>query len=120
MIRGVKPISEIEIRGDYVRVRRGVGLDRFRVIDVGESGFTFRTLTGVYSGIDGVTLLMPRGSLIGRPIDELINALRNLNARVDRLGSMVRIVGGRLVGGYVMISGSVSSQYISASYTWRR
>ncbi|GAB6945614.1 3-phosphoshikimate 1-carboxyvinyltransferase [Vulcanisaeta sp. JCM 14467] len=114
MIRGVKPISEIEIRGDYVRVRRGVGLDRFRVIDVGESGFTFRTLTGVYSGIDGVTLLMPRGSLIGRPIDELINALRNLNARVDRLGSMVRIVGGRLVGGYVMISGSVSSQYISA------
>ena len=114
MIRGVKPISEVEIKSDYVRVRRGVNLDRFRVIDVGESGFTFRTLTSVYSGIDGVTLLMPRGSLIGRPMDELLNALRNLNAKVDRLGSIIRIVGGRLVGGYIAISGSVSSQYVSA------
>ncbi len=29
-------------------------------------------------------------------------------------GSIIRVVGGKLVGGYVMISGSVSSQYISA------
>ncbi|WP_367834319.1 3-phosphoshikimate 1-carboxyvinyltransferase [Vulcanisaeta sp. JCM 16159] len=114
MIRGVKPISEVEIKEDHVRIRRGIATERFRVIDVGESGFTFRVLTGVYSGIDGVTLLMPRGSLIDRPMDELLNALKNLNAKVDRLGSVIRVVGGRLVGGYVMINGSISSQYISA------
>ncbi len=114
IIRGVKPISEIEVKGDHVRVRRGIMIERFRVIDVGESGFTLRVLTGVYSGIDGTTLLMPRGSLIGRPMDELLNALKNLNAKVDRLGSVVRVIGSRLVGGYVMISGSVSSQYVSA------
>ncbi|WP_243674607.1 3-phosphoshikimate 1-carboxyvinyltransferase [Vulcanisaeta distributa] len=47
-------------------------------------------------------------------MDELLNALKNLNAKVDRLGSVIRVVGGRLVGGYVMINGSISSQYISA------
>ena len=114
MIRGIKPISEVEVKGDYVRVRRGISTERFRVIDVGESGFTFRALTGVYSGIDGVTLLVPRGSLIGRPMDELLNALSNLNAKIDKLGSILRIIGSRLVGGYVSISGSVSSQYVSA------
>ncbi len=114
MLRGVKPISEAEVRGDQVRIRRGTFLERFRVVDVGESGFTFRVLVGVYSGIEGMTLLMPRGSLIGRPMDELLTALRSLSARVDRLGSIIRVIGGRLVGGYVMISGSVSSQYISA------
>ncbi len=57
-------------------------MERFRVIDVGESGFTLRVLTGVYSGIDGTTLLMPRGSLIGRPMDELLSALKNLGAKL--------------------------------------
>ena len=114
MLRGVKPIAEIEIRGGQVRARRGVDPGRFRVIDVGESGFTFRTLTGVYSGIEGTTLLISRGSLVGRPMDELINALRSINAKIDRSGGIVRIVGGRLVGGYVSISGSISSQYISS------
>ncbi|MCG2880489.1 MAG: 3-phosphoshikimate 1-carboxyvinyltransferase [Vulcanisaeta sp.] len=114
MIRGIKPISEVEIGSKYVRVRRGIELDRFRVIDVGESGFTFRALTGVYSGIEGTTFLIPRGSLTNRPMDDLINALRSINARVDRLGPVVRVVGSRLVGGYVAISGSVSSQYVSS------
>ncbi|MGC8542626.1 MAG: 3-phosphoshikimate 1-carboxyvinyltransferase [Vulcanisaeta sp.] len=114
MVRGVSPISEVNIKGNTVRVRRGFGAEGFRVIDVGESGFTFRTLTGVYSGIDGTTLLIPRGSLVSRPMEDLINALRSLNAKVDRLGSIVRVVGSRIVGGYVSISGSVSSQFVSA------
>ncbi|ADY01630.1 3-phosphoshikimate 1-carboxyvinyltransferase [Vulcanisaeta moutnovskia 768-28] len=114
MIRGIKPISEVEVKNDSVRIRREVTLERFRVIDTGESGFTLRTLTGVYSGIDGTTLLVPRGSLIGRPMDELLNALKNLNAKVDRLGSVIRVIGSKLVGGYVTISGSISSQYVSA------
>jgi 3-phosphoshikimate 1-carboxyvinyltransferase len=114
MIRGVKPITEIEIKGDLVRVRRGLSPERFRIIDVGESGFTLRTLTGVYAGIDGVTILMPRGSLVNRPMDELISALKAINAKIDKSGSVIRIVGGKLVGGYVSINGSVSSQFISS------
>ena len=114
MIRGIKPISEVEVKNDSIRIRREVVPERFRVIDTGESGFTLRTLTGVYPGIDGTTLLVPRGSLIGRPMDELLSALKNINAKVDRLGSVIRVIGGKLVGGYVMINGSISSQYISA------
>ncbi len=114
MIRGTKPFSETEIRGNQVRIRRGVSFERFRVVDVGESGFTLRTLTGVYSGIEGVTLLIPRGSLIDRPMDELIVALRSLNVKIDRLGSIIRVTGDKVVGGYIMISGSISSQYISS------
>ncbi len=58
---------------------------------------------------------MPRGgSLIDRPMDELIGALRSLNVKIDRIGSIIRVVGNRVVGGYIMINGSVSSQYISS------
>ncbi len=91
MIRGgIKPISEIEVKDDYVRTRRGIMMERFRVIDVGESGFTLRVLTGVYSGIDGgATLLIPRGgSLIGRPMDELLSALKNLAPRLIGWGGV--------------------------------
>ncbi len=65
-------------------------MERFRVIDVGESGFTLRVLTGgVYSGIDGTTLLIPRGgSLIGRPMDELLGASRTLALRLIGWGGV--------------------------------
>jgi len=114
MIRGVRPIAEINVEPSCVRLRRGVGTEEFRVIDVGESGFTMRTLTAVYAGIKGSTLIIPSGSLRSRPIGELINALRSLGCIIEDLGGPVRVLGNKIVGGEVMISGSVSSQFISA------
>ncbi len=114
MIRGVSPIAEVDLRQDSIRLKKSISIIRERVIDVGESGFTFRVLTGVYSGIEGVTHLIPRGSLMRRPIDALIKALRGLNANIDALGPIIRIIGSRLIGGYLTIEGSISSQFISA------
>jgi 3-phosphoshikimate 1-carboxyvinyltransferase len=114
MVRGVKPISEVEITTGSIRLRRSAVIEEYRVIDVGESGFTMRTLAAVYSGIRGLTLLVPRGSLRNRPMGELINALRGIGCGVEDIGGTLRIRGGRVGGGEVEISGSVSSQFISA------
>ncbi|WP_069806978.1 3-phosphoshikimate 1-carboxyvinyltransferase [Vulcanisaeta thermophila] len=114
MVNGIKPISDLEIRRDLVRVRRAIDAEPLRVVDVGESGFTLRTLTGVYSGIKGMTYLIPRGSLTTRPMEPLITALRGLGVDVESVGGVVRVRGGELSGGYVSLSGSVSSQFISS------
>ncbi|WP_054844215.1 hypothetical protein [Vulcanisaeta souniana] len=50
--------------GDRVRIRRGVSLERLRVVDVGESGFTLRTDRGGLLGYRGSNAVNAQGGLI--------------------------------------------------------
>jgi len=88
-----------------------------RRINVGESGTVLRfvlpllALRGQAVTVDG------QGTLRGRPNKHLIELLRSQGVRVSGKGVNhsvpVKIVGGRLRGGKMIIDGSLSSQFIS-------
>lgn len=87
-------------------------------IDIKAAGTAMRFLTAFLCVRDGEHLITGTERMRNRPIGILVDALRQLGAEVvyaDREGfPPLRIRGGRHQGGGVMLSGSVSSQYISA------
>ena len=86
-------------------------------IDCGESGATLRFMIPVAALADGPSILTFRGSIERRPVEPLLESLRDLgaNAKVGKLGERdaVFVEGGGLVGGKTTIPGDVSSQFIS-------
>jgi 3-phosphoshikimate 1-carboxyvinyltransferase len=66
---------------------------------------------------DGPSILTFRGSIERRPVEPLLESLRNLgaNAQVGKVGESdaVFVEGGGLVGGKTTIPGDISSQFIS-------
>jgi len=53
------------------------------VIDVGNSGTGIRLLAGFCAGFDWLTVLEGDSSIAGRPMDRVLNPLREMGARVD-------------------------------------
>jgi len=88
------------------------------VLDVGPAGTTMRFLTAYLSNGDGVKTLTGSDRMKERPINILVDALRELGANIEYLGAdgcpPLKIKGGALSDGEIAINGSVSSQYISA------
>lgn len=86
-------------------------------IDCGESGATLRFLIPVAALADGPSTLLFGGSIERRPVEPLLECLRELgaDAHVGREGNLdtVYVEGGGLVGGKCSIPGDVSSQFIS-------
>ena len=82
------------------------------VCDCGESGSTLRFLLPVISALCGCGSFEGQGRLPDRPIGELVEAMREhgVSFSADRLPFSIT---GRLSSGDYMISGNVSSQYIS-------
>ncbi len=114
VLRGLAPISAVDVRFPEIAVFRRLCVEPSRVIDVGESGFSLRVFTAIYSAIEGHTLITVRGRLGERPMDDLLEALRACGARVSRVDGNVIVVGGHMRSCEVAIRGDVSSQYISA------
>ena len=88
-------------------------------IDVGASGTALRFVTAVCAsspGADYVITGTPR--LMQRPMEPLINLLREAGAGVETLGEKglgpYRVKGRNLEGGEFAIRGDISSQFISA------
>ena len=88
-------------------------------IDVGASGTALRFVTAVCAsspGADYVIMGTPR--LLQRPMDPLINVLRESGAILEALGENTtgpyRVKGGKIKGGNFEIRGDISSQFISA------
>lgn len=82
-----------------------------------ESGTTLRFATAVSSLVNGETMLTGEPSLLKRPIEPLIECLRQLGVEcTSNDGYPPIIVKGkrRITGGNVSIRGDVSSQFISA------
>ncbi len=90
---------------------------RQKFIDAKNSGTTLRILSAVAALSKGPIRLTGDQSLVKRPMGPLIDALQKLGAKGKCEGKDGRppvVVGGKLAGGEIEITGSVSSQFISA------
>ena len=86
-------------------------------IDCGESGATLRFMIPVAALADGPSILTFRGLIERRPVEPLLESLKQLgaDAHVGKHGDLdaVFVKGGGIVGGKCSIAGDVSSQFIS-------
>ena len=87
-------------------------------INIKAAGTAMRFLTAYLSVTEGEHVITGTDRMKHRPISLLVDALRRLGADICYEGEEgfppLRIKGNRLTGGTIVLSGDVSSQYISA------
>jgi 3-phosphoshikimate 1-carboxyvinyltransferase len=85
---------------------------------LGNAGTAIRPLTSMLSLCGGSFVVDGDQYMRERPIDHLVDALRQLGAEIDYLDKPgcppIRLQGGRIQGGQVSIKGNISSQYLTA------
>ena len=87
---------------------------RERTLHVGESGLASRLFTPIATLHNQPIRIVGRGSLLDRPMQMMIEPLRQLGATVkDNHGYLPFEVCGPLRGGEAKVDGSVSSQFIT-------
>lgn len=111
--------ASIEEKGDKLLVCGMNGRPQVPddVIDAANSGTTLRFMTAIAGLTDGITVLTGDSSLRTRPNGPLLEVLNNLGAKACSTRGNERapiVVKGRIKGSEVEISGSISSQFISA------
>lgn len=112
----------VEINQDghnlVVKGREGILHAPASLIDLGNSGSSMRMLSAVATLAKGETTLTGSKRLCERPMKDLLDALNYLGIKAESLSGNnnppIKIQGGELQGGKVLISGNVSSQYISS------
>ncbi len=82
----------------------------------GESAATLRFMTAICSLIPGKCRLVAGPSLSLRPVNPLVQALRQLGVNCSCQGELapVTVEGGELKGGVTELPGNISSQFVSA------
>lgn len=92
--------------------------EEHQTIDIGAAGTAMRFLTAYLSVTPGEQILTGTARMQQRPIQILVNALRELGAEIEYAGTEgfppLRIKGVKLKGNEITLKGNVSSQYISA------
>jgi len=87
-------------------------------LDIGHAGTAMRFLTALCCLVPGIITLDGSSRMRERPIKDLIEALRNLGAEITCKNnegfSPLLIRGGKIKKSSVLMSGKVSSQFISA------
>lgn len=87
-------------------------------IDIKAAGTSMRFLTALLSRTPGEWTITGSQRMLQRPIHILVEALNSLGARIKYAGEIgfppLSIKGSALEGGEIELSGSVSSQFISA------
>jgi len=85
---------------------------------LGNAGTAIRPLTSMLSLCAGSFVVDGDQYMRERPIDHLVDALRQLGAEIDYLDKQgcppIKLQGGRIHGGRVSIKGNISSQYLTA------
>jgi 3-phosphoshikimate 1-carboxyvinyltransferase len=85
---------------------------------LGNAGTAIRPLTSMLSLCAGSFVVDGDQYMRERPIDHLVDALRQLGAEIDYLDKQgcppIKLQGGRIQGGRVSIKGNISSQYLTA------
>jgi 3-phosphoshikimate 1-carboxyvinyltransferase len=106
---------EIELNEDYWTIYGQEALKTpNQPIDCKESGSTLRFLIPVAALTSGSSTFLFRTSFKRRPIDPLLESLRNLGVESTvQESSSVFIQGGGIKGGKTSIKGDISSQFIS-------
>lgn len=88
------------------------------VIDILAAGTAMRFLTAYLSSTPGIHTITGTERMQQRPIQILVNALRELGAHIEYVRNEgfppLRIEGRELTGSEITLKGNVSSQYISA------
>lgn len=88
------------------------------IIDIMAAGTAMRFLTAYLSVTPGERTITGTARMQQRPIQILVNALRELGAEIDYVNNEgfppLRIKGAELKGNEITLKGNVSSQYISA------
>ena len=109
------PVSgELVIKGIFAP---DIKVNNKRKIDVGESGTLLRFALGFACLLDGETIITAAARNRERPIEPLIKALGDLGARISLSrdpGIYPIEVRRRLEGGRTVLSGEVSSQFVSS------
>ena len=118
-----KLFSEISIENlsdsdDSVHMQHALSTDE-ELVDIGHAGTAMRFLTSYFAVNEGrETVLTGSERMQNRPIEILVNALKDLGANIsyeDKNGyPPIRIKGRKLTTDKVQINGNVSSQYISS------
>lgn len=82
----------------------------------GESAATLRFMTAICALVPGRCRLTAAPSLAQRPVEPLIQALRQLGVNASSQGGTapITVLGGGLRGGTVELAGDISSQFVSA------
>lgn len=113
---GVKIIEKknvIEVVNNITSVK-----NNFFNLDVNQSGTTFRFLLALSAVIPGVKILRGKEGLNKRPIGDLVEALKQLGAKIEYLDKKgyppVKVLSLKLNPGTIRIKGNISSQFISA------
>jgi len=111
--------ADVEMGSDIVEIV-GTGGDlspRGNKIDVGNSGTTLRIMSAISSLTSEKIQLTGDESILERPMGPLVDSLNDLGVSAKCQGRNGRppvLVGGDLVGGETVITGDVSSQFVSA------
>ena len=118
-----KLFSEIAIHNlsdsdDSIHMQHALSTDK-QIVDIGHAGTAMRFLTSYFAvQIGRETVLTGSERMQNRPIEILVNALKDLGAEItyeDKEGyPPIRIKGKKLIKNKVKIHGNVSSQYISS------
>ncbi len=90
---------------------------RDRIVELGDSGTTYRIAMGIASTFSREIVLECGKTMRRRPISDLVEALRKLGAEIQYLeeeGYPPVRIRGPIKGGKITIRGDVSSQYISS------
>lgn len=109
--------AEVSGTDEEWRVRGGALNEPYAELDCGESGTTIRFMTAVSSLVDGVCKLSGGQSLSRRPMEPLVDGLRQLGVKIDSRDGLppITVKGrGRIPGGEAAIRGDISSQFVSA------
>lgn len=111
--------ASVSKTGDSTYVIRG-GMHNGRLapadtlINIGESGLSTRMFTPIASLYDAGITITGHGSILKRPMDMMIEPLRNLGVEVrSDNGYLPLTVRGPMKGGETEVDGSVSSQFIT-------
>lgn len=117
---GIENLSDAE---DTVTLKRlldqaAVAETPGAVFDTGPAGTTMRFLTAYFATCEGKRVLTGTERMKKRPIHILVDALRQLGAKIEYLEEEgfppLQIEGTKLKGGEITLDGSVSSQFVSA------
>jgi 3-phosphoshikimate 1-carboxyvinyltransferase len=111
-------IKNISVSDDSLAMQNALS-GRNEVVDIGHAGTAMRFLTAYFSICETRTVTLtgsPR--MQQRPIEILVDALRQLGAEIEYAGDEgfppLKITGRKLVKNRVTLDAGVSSQYISA------
>ena len=117
LARGTTPPCNLSDCDDTLVMIKALA-ENNETIDIMAAGTAMRFLTAYLSTVQGTHILTGTERMQQRPIQILVNALRELGAQIEYAGKEgfppLRIHGTELKGNELTLKGNVSSQYISA------